>query len=157
MAPNSTLAGARAAGNQHALPQADANLEELLDRLREAAEADQVVQRERLAGKLADRQVDAGPGGRNTAWTREPSGSRASSTGCSSLISRPTHWATLWIADKSASSLWNRSSVCSSLPLPLDVHVIEALTMISLTDSSLNRWRDRLEKVLDGGFEDLFA
>ena len=52
---------ARSARNDDVLPQADADLDEFLGRRAEAAEGDQVVDREDLLGESADREVNARP------------------------------------------------------------------------------------------------
>ena len=62
-----------------------------------------------------------------TAWTREPSGSRASSTGCSSVISRPTHWATLWIAGQQGVFAGKAGVGVDQLAAALDVDVVVAV------------------------------
>ena len=75
-----------------------------------------------------------------TACTREPSGSRASSWGCASSSWRPTDFAMLAAAARSAGSLANTASVACSLP-PRSMYTFPGpLTMISETSSS-SRYR----------------
>ena len=82
-----------------------------------------------------------------TAWTREPSGSRASSTGRSSVISRPTHWATLWMAVSRASSLIKRGVGADELAAALDVNGVVAVDHDLAHGFIFHERLDRLKKV----------
>ena len=85
------LAGAGAAGDDDVQPRLDAGLEQLGHLGDQGAEADQVVDLERVLGELPDGQ--RGPlkaSGGMIALTREPSASRASTSGDDSSMRRPT-------------------------------------------------------------------
>ena len=92
-----------------------------------------------------------------TACTREPSGSRASRTGRSSVISRPTHWATLWMAVSRASSLGKRGIGANQLPAAFHVDAIVAVDHDFADRLVGQEGPDRLQKVADAGFKDRLA
>ena len=91
----------------------------------DAAQVDQVVHRQPLGGELADRQ--AGPltaSGGMMALTREPSGSRASTSGWLLSIRRPT-WATIRsMIDSVTLSEMNRRPDSLDQPAVLDVDLV---------------------------------